>query len=254
MTIFTDRIDAIGQLRSVRLPMQGGAYFNHDSLSDDYLFTRLLVAEADTARRLRVFLRPTFVFAGEPSPAEIDAIGPMPWHEEPGYDYEPRLWTTEDWGYLALRQRYVVRIDSVEMVYPGAAAAVFRVPSQWLRLDKKAGHVRFVPTGGFLASVGMSAYMLSAVAGGSDIPQALRLRYVAGLTNALQDWPDLIDLIYKTAVVRMIQDTYAPDSSSISADGLSQSSSVDITNFTDDLNRQMDNIAQAIHGVRMMVL
>lgn len=255
MSLFANKTQTVSELRADRLIIAGGTYFTASDLTDDYIYSKLRAAEADAARRLRVLLEPTTVFAGEPSEAEIAALATgAPWIEESAYDYEPGLWNTEDWGYLVLRNRLVSSITSIEFVYPSPVAGSFKMPDTWIRLDKKAGHVRFVPAGGTMAVGAFSSMILSMMAGGRNVPQMIRVRYVAGMANAALDYPDLIDLIKKMAVLRIINDAFVPQSGSISADGLSQSFSADVDKFSVGVDSMINALRESLQGIRCMVM
>lgn len=244
----------VAEMRADRLVLAGGSYFKASALTDDFIYNKLLAAEADAARRLRVLLEPTIVFAGAPTAAEITAAGTSPWIEESGYDYEPELWNPDDWGYLVLRNRFVNSVTSVEFVYPLPVESAYQIPASWLRLDKKAGHVRFVPVAGSAMTGAFGGMMLSMMAGGRTVPQMIKVRYVAGLTNAASTYPDLLDLIKKMAVLRIINDTFVPQSGSISADGLSKSFSADVDKFSSGVDAMLGTLRDSMQGVRVMVL
>ncbi|MFZ4538509.1 hypothetical protein [Propionivibrio sp.] len=254
MTLFASKTQIVAELRADRLILAGGTYFNTSDITDDYLYSKLIAAEADAARRLRVLLEPTTVFAGEPTDAEITAVGTSPWIEEAAYDYEPELWNTEDWGYLVLRNKLVSKITSLEFVYPAPVAGSFLMPPSWIRLDKKAGHLRFVPGGSSMSVGAFSTMILSMMAGGRHVPQMIRVRYTAGMANAARDYPDLIDLIKKMAVLRIINDAFVPQSGSISADGLSQSFSADVDKFSSGVDSMLGTLRDSLQGVRCMVM
>lgn len=254
MSLFPTKATIVAELRADRLVLAGGNYFKASSLTDDFIYGKVIAAEADAARRLRVLLEPTTVFAGEPSADEITAVGTGLWIEESGYDYEPDLWNMEDWGYLVLRNKLVSSVTSVEFVYPSPVAGIFKMPDNWIRLDKKAGHLRFVPAGSNMSIGAMGSMMITMMAGGRNVPQMLKIRYVAGMVNAARDYPDLIDLIKKMAVLRIINDAFVPQSGSISADGLSQSFSADVDKFSAGIDSMIDTLRESIHGIRMCVL
>ncbi len=254
MTIFADKVATVAELRADRLILAGGESFTPSQLSTDYIYGKALSAEAEASRRLRVFFEPTMVFAGEPSAEEIAAIGVNPWVEESGYDYEPDIWNMEDWGYLMLRNCLVSRVDSVDFVYPSPVAGIFRMPQSWVRLDKKAGHLRFVPAGSTLSTGAMGSMMISMIAGGRNIPQMLKIRYVAGMENINRDYPDLVTVIKRMAVLSIMKDAFIAQSGSISGDGLSQSLSRDVDKYEDSVSSALDHIKQSIHGIVVMVL
>lgn len=253
--LFPDQASAVAAMRADRLTMLASSLLGSDfSPSEPYVWAKLMAAEKDAERRLRVFFEPVTVFAYEPSDAELAALNGARYVEESAYDYEPGIWGSEDWGYLVLRKSPVIAVDSVVFAYPAPAQAVFTVPKEWIRLDKKDGHLRFVPAGSTLSIGAMSATMLSAMAGGRNVPQMLQIKYRAGLRNVRDDYPDLLDLVQKMASLRIIQDAYLPQSGSISADGLSQSMSVQMEAYHDGIDSAIDTLLQALHGIRMMVL
>jgi hypothetical protein len=237
----------------------GGAfakYADAAAASTEAIESALLAAEADASRRLRIHFAPTTIIsddASEDEREELEAIGER-YATESAYDYEPALRTPDDWGYLVLRQKPVIRIERIEFAYPAPTAGIFRMPDNWIRLDRKAGHLRFVPNGPSLQAGPLSVFILSSMAGGRVIPAMIRVRYVAGLQNAARDFPDLVDVVKKMAILRMLQTAFLPQSGSISADGLSQSTSLDIQKWHDGVDDALDVLMQAIHGPRMTVL
>jgi len=254
MTLFADKPAALAILRSMLIEA-AGSYINVAAIHNDTLYRKLLAAEKSAQRRLRVFLEPTKVFAGEPTAGELAALptGAL-WVEESGYDYEPDRWNTDQWGYLVLRNIFVSKVDSVQFVYPAPASALFTIPPSWIRLDKKAGHIRFVPAGTAMSGATFSAFILSAMYGGRTVPQMIQVRYTAGLADAAEDYPDLIDLIYKMAIVLAINDSFPAQSGSISSDGLSQSNSLDMSKWQEVIDASLENMRDSMHGVRCMVL
>lgn len=253
--LFSNLALEVGLLRKDRLMLLASSILaDAGALSEPYLLGKLKAAEADAERRLRVFFGPVTVFPRTPTDEEVDGLNGGRWAEEAPYDYEPGLWSSEDWGYLVLRQKPVVAIEEVKLAYPAPTTGFFTVPLDWLRVDKRVGHVRFVPTGSALSAGPLSAFLLSAMGGGRTIPQMIQIRYKAGLQNVAQDYPDLLDLVRKMAVVRVVQDAFLPQSGSISADGLSQSVSVDMDKYSAAVESGLDTLRESIHGVRMMVL
>lgn len=241
---------AVSRFRSERLrsvqPYLGG------QVSDDYIWAKLVAAEADAQRELHVFLRPTVLFPSDPTQPEIDALAGAAWAVDPGYDFTEDMRQPGGWVFLPLRQRPVITLESVKFAYP-SVGTVFSVPSQWTKLDKKYGHVRFFPTGtAFNTPVG--GMMLGAM-GMHGVPAFLEVRYTAGLKNAAQDYPDLVDLVQRMAAIRMMNDAMLPASSSISADGLSQSKSApDVDKLQAGVDKLLDTLRQRIHGIPLMVM
>ena len=90
--------------------------------------------------------------------------------------------------------------------------------------------------------------------GGGTVPHMIQVRYRAGLENAARDYPDLVDLVQKAAVLRMIEDAFLPQSGSISADGLSRSTSIDAAKYHEQVDARLDRLRDALSGVRCLVL
>jgi len=248
VSLFTDEATVAAEIRSDRLFSVSQLYSPGNTLSDSYIFGKVLAAEADAARELRVFLEPTEVLPEGTEQSVMDALDaedpPKPWVEEPAYDFSPEMFQGEKWGYIVTRQHPIITVTSVIFAYPIATNTVFSVPSNWIRVDKKYGHIRLVPTGTpFYAP--LNAYIMSAVGGGRTIPHMLRVRYTAGLSDVSTKWPDLLDLIKKMAVLRILGDQFVPQSGSISAD---------VLKYKEHVDKQLEALRQAIHGQRMIVL
>lgn len=252
--LFPDRRAAVDELRRDRLALLFNTLLPKVELSDDYLFNKLLAAEADAEMRLRVYFSPVTIFAYEPTQSEIDALNGGRWEEEAAYDYEPMLWNVEDWAYTALRKSPVISVDAVKLAYPAPIEGVYTVPTNWVRLDKKYGHIRFVPTGSAISAGPLANFVMNTFGGGRNIPQMLQIKYTAGMQNVKQRYPQLVDIVKKMAVLRIVQDAFLPSSGSISGDGLSESMSVQMDAYHDGVDSAIDSLSQSIHGVRMIVL
>lgn len=252
--LFPESSVAVSTLRQF-LGQQGLAGSYLAGLGDDVIWSALVAAEADAERALRVFFEPVVVLPESATPAERAALtdAGRRWTEEPGYDLEDELFAGERWGYLVMRQRPVIQVDRVQLVYPLPTAGIFTVPPDWIRLDKKYGHLRVVPGSQSFAAP-LSIGVLQALGGGRGIPQALHIRYVAGLEQAASRYPDLVDLVRRMAVLRLLQMQYLPTSASISADGLSESMGIDLAKYGDDINARLERLRQAIHGIQVSFL
>lgn len=249
-----EKTEAIRMMRSDLLIGSLTGYVDPDQLSDGYLWSKLQAAEADVARQLRVFLQPTYVLPFPVPATDLSVVPPgMPWVEEPGYDYEPDLFQGEGWGYLITRHKPIISVDYIQFAYPQPMNSVWNLPLEWLRLDKKYGHLRIVPAGTSY-SAPFSAWMMQVLGGGRNIPQMIRVRYKAGLENAAVQYPDLLDVVKKMSVLRILDDALPAGSESISADGLSQSKSLDLSGYRDAIEHKMDALNEAIHGVKLMVI
>ena len=251
--------DDVTSLRTDRLIVAAGTYAPGVVLTDTYLLSQILAAEAEVARRLRVLLEPTTVFAYPVTEAETDALDGAPWVEEAAYDYDQDYFWPDRWGYLVTRQRPVISVAFVRLNYPNPTTSFFTIPADWLRLDKKYGHLRFVPASA-TAIVPLGAYMLQVLGGGTTIPAMIELRYTAGLSDARNKWPDLVDVILKLAAVKVVEGFIRPASASISADGLSQSLSVKTSDYRDLIETQLfgpkgcnGGLKTAIHGIGVTV-
>lgn len=252
MSLF-ERDAAVAALRSNQLALAGASRFQPSSLSDDYLWSKILSAEKEAQRYLRVYFEPTEILPESYTQADIDALPDgMPWVEEPGYDYDPDFFHGERWGMIITRQKPIIKVTSITFYYPAPTSQVFAVPIDWVRLDKKYGVIRLVPASqAFYAPLG--AFLMQALGAGRIIPNMMHVRYTAGLQNVTEDYPDLINIIYRMATLSVMKDAFIPTSGSISGDGLSQSQSNDLGAYQDQIQKSLSNIADQIHGVRCMV-
>lgn len=260
-TIFTDKQAALTELTRDRIMMARKSHLGNAQLHPDYLWGKLMSAEAEVSRRLRVKLQPTAFFPEQPSEAELAALpAGMPWEIDPAYDYDPEFFSADMWGFVITRERPVVSVSSMRFAYPAPAHTLYEIPHEWIRVDQRAGHIRVVPyTQTFAAPLGI--IILQAVSAGRSIPFMVQLRYIAGLTDVATNYPEVIDVIKKTAVLRIIEDSFSPQSGSISGDGLSQSVSVDLDKYEELIDRAIHGakgtnggLMAAIHGIRLGVL
>jgi hypothetical protein len=251
MSLFPFIEQTLADLRQDRL---GAPLLSGLCLSDSYLETQIRAAEADAALALRVFLTPTLVLPETATEAEKDALDEAgtPWVEEPGYDLEGDFFAGERWGYLVTRHRPIISVQSMQFVYPQPYSGVFTVPSDWIRTDKKYGHIRLVPgTQAFAAP--MSAWVMQVMGAGRTIPQMIQLRYTAGLRNAAVQHPELPDLVLRMAMLRVLNNQFPATSGSISADGLSESQSIQLNQYQGDIDASLERLRQVIHGVQCLV-
>lgn len=273
MSLFSE--SDIAFFRADRLALMAAQYLAGLTITDTYLLNKLRAAEAETMRDLRVRFQPTTFFAGGgqgvPTPAQITALGDKAlWDVEPGYDYSPSFFQGDNWGYLITRQKPILSVASVTFVYPNPTNAVFAIPNDWLRIDQKYGHIRMVPASSqFIAPLG--AFIMQALGGGTTIPSMIQMTYRAGLDAPVKDggqlpfsidsYPDLINVIRKRAILDIIKDCFVPSSTSISADGLSQSIGLKMADYEDEIDRKLfggkgsnGGLKTAIHGVIGSVL
>jgi hypothetical protein len=247
--------EAAAEILSDRLTVAAAAFAPGIAFTEAQILAKIQAAETDIARRLRIYLVPTMVFPSGTDPDVIETQrGDLPYAVEPAYDMTPQTFSAGRWGFLPLRSRPVSAVHDVTLAYPGPAATVWRIPTEWVRLDPHYGHIQFVPTGAMALAGPLSGYLMSAMMNTYSIPQMIRVRYTSGLVDAENDYPDLVDLIKKAAVLRLIQDFFLPSSGSISADGLSQSVSVDMGSYKDQIADGVKHLSEAIHGIRVAFL
>lgn len=232
------------------------SYLDVAAISDASIWSSLRSAEADASRQLRVLFEPTVVIPEDAPDDEVEALtaAETKFVQESPYDYDPATWSMDAWGFIVLRQRPVARVDSVRFTYPSAGSTVLDIPTDWFRLDKKYGHLRIVPTGTLMGMGPFTSYLLQAMSAGRIIPNMIHIRYVAGLQNAADDYPDLVSLVKRMAALKIIKGAFLPQSGSISADGLSQSSSVDTSKWQDEVDHDLEVLRESIHGIRLGVL
>ena len=247
----------INAVRRMALPMPA-------EFEAGFLWSQYKAAEIDASRQLRVLLQPTQIFAGDPTDAEIAALTTVsddvipvtttvPHLVEAAYDYEPDMFLNDKWGFVVTRQRPIIAVQSFQIAFPALAAQPFNIAADWIRMDRKYGQIRIVPTGATMATP-IAMHLMQIIGGGRSVPHMVKIRYTAGLTDAVNNYPDLLDVIKKMALLRIIDGMFFPQSGSISADGLSQSTSVDTQKLHDGIDDKLDSLRDAIHGVRCMVV
>lgn len=249
----------IPQMRQDRLLVAASGAMRQITVSDDYLWQKLIAAESEVAHQLRILLTPHQIFPQDPSQDEIDALNGLPWKVETPYDYKPDMFDRDKWGYFVTRQRPIIAVQRLRFRMPSAGNQHFDIPLDWLKLDEKYGHVRILPTTN-ASLVTASVLGFTALTWQSIIPNMLNLTYTAGLTNAAADYPELLDAIQKMAVVKIITDLFLPQSGSISADGLSESMSTDVGKYLDLVDNIMNGkdgnggLMALFNGIRCVVI
>jgi hypothetical protein len=257
--LFPSRSLAVAKLRRDRLMLAAGGVMPSGDLSDDYLWDKLLASERKIEGILRVRFGPTRFFPRDPTLEQIAAlpVGAL-WDVDPGYDYDPQNYQGDRWGFTVLRNTHVNAVHNVKLVYPSPSHTVLNVPPDWVRIDKRPAHLQLVPNSSpFLSPIG--GLVMSSMAGGRMLPFAIEVEYTAGLKDAAKQYPELVDAVQKDAVASIIDDAMLPQSGSISADGLSQSNSVDTSKYHDAVDRILNGsgsnggLMVKLHGVRLMV-
>ncbi|HDR9163616.1 TPA: hypothetical protein QDB28_004020 [Burkholderia vietnamiensis] len=212
------------------------------------LTKKILAAESELARKLGFYLQPTTIFGGvDPSDADIAALNGGPYATESGYDMTPDFFSTSQWGTFLLRSRLVRSIASIKFIYPSLNAQVVDIPPTWMQVDKKIGLVNLVPGPGGL-NIPLNIFSMQAMNSGSTVPNMIRVVYVAGIDPSHFAYADVQDVAMKLVVLRILKDTYQPQSGSISADGLSQSLSADVAKFGEAIDDEIADLRQRVAG------
>ena len=250
----------VEELRNDRLMSAAAGVLQDVKVSDDYLWDKIRAAESELAHQLRVPFVPTRFFPKEPTQAQIDALDGQAWQVESAPDYEAQMFAGDRWGYIVTRQKPIIAVHQMRFVYPTENNGFFDIPLQWLSMDKKYGHIRIVPTSNAVLT-GLAGMVMMNLAGGRTIPSMVHLEYDAGLTDVESNWPELLDAIKKTAVLKVVGDAYLPQSGSISADGLSESISVDMSKYHEAVDHIINGadgsnggLMAKLHGIRAMAL
>ena len=228
--IFPSVADGLGRLRASLATVSSA--IRPQDLPDAVAWQRLMAAVAEVQGALGVPLRPTLVLPeGEAVPPGVPVI------REPGYDAPPDFFSPVRFGALQLRVRPVITVESIELVPPGAGQRM-RIPTGWVRLDRKYGLLHLVPDGTTVALTFGALGTVSALAG-YQVPAAIRVRYRAGIDVLHPDYAAVLDAVVMSATLRVLRGAVTPTSSSVSADGLSQSSSIDVDRLSADLDDQI---------------
>ncbi len=250
----------IEEMRSDRLLAAAAGSLGNITVTDEYIWQKVRSAESEISHTLRVPLVPTTYFSNQPTQLQIDALNGMAWAVDPAYDYTPDMFQFEKWGYFITRQKPIISVERMRFAYPSQDTGFFDVPADWIRIDARYGHIRLVPASPAIFTT-MNAFIMTALAGSRSIPFMIQLQYVAGLTDVANTYPELLDCIKKKAVLSVISDAFLPSSGSISADGLSESASVDMDKYHDSIDLILNGpkgsnggLMSKIHGIRMLVM
>jgi hypothetical protein len=148
--------------------------------------------------------------------------------EEEPYPFEPGLW--EDFGFLALRHKPIISVERAIMQSVTAMPFLDLLNQNWLRMQKKEGHLYFYPTTGYPYgpfSVSASLYLRMGV----PYPQGFELDYTTGYPTCDAVDRGLREIIAKWAACKVLSAVgdgmyVGVSSSSISLDSLSESASL----------------------------
>jgi hypothetical protein len=233
------------------------AYFPGVELSDPLLMEQLLAAEAQLQRDLRCSFTPRLVVPDTATPEQVAAIQEAnpttAITTEPGYDYDPRLFAGEAWGLIQLRALPVIQVNSISFNYPRATDVAYTIPQDWIRPDLKRGIINLQPVQ-TSSALPLNIWFLRVLGGGSLTSFIMQISYVHGLANARQDFPDLLNLIKRQAVLNILETAFIPQSDSTSVDGLSGNISMETGKYQVEIDKKVARLYDAIHGIRCAVL
>lgn len=182
------------------------------------------------------------------------------------HDYHQSDYIT--WGYIQLHHYPVKEVSHMALTYGNQEG--FVVPNDWIQLTELTGQVQMFPSHG--SASGMIINSQGAIVGlhsaWNYAPRMWKLTYKAGMDEIPSD---LYDLIYKKAVISVLQvwgDLILGAgiaSQSVSIDGLSQSigttqsamfggASARCEEYRKDIDRLLPPLKQQYIGVKMVVI
>jgi len=252
--IFQFPPDAVAAIRRDRLVRLAKSHLGGDELTDDVIWGKLIAAEAEAERHLRVWLAPREVLPADPAydadAAALVAAGQRV-EREPGYDYDPALFDGSRWGLLELRQRPISAVRWVRFAYPNPGSNLSEIPANWLRPEGSTNKVNIVPSTGTV-SLPLNTFILSVLGGGHRVPFMLAVAYRAGIEQVNDRLPDLAQTVKRMAMLSILDDMLMPQSGSVSADGLSQSISFEAEKHRETIETKLDKMRDALQGVRLV--
>ena len=225
---------------------------NSEALTEVVITQKFNAAKAQAQRELRVFFEPTEILPSDVPQAEVDALvtANVAYHQESAYDYNPEMFSNGTFGFMVTKQTPLIAVHSIEFAYPSSTNVLFTVPHEWIRLDKKYGHINLVPTM-LSAAIPISSYLLNIITGGKAIPLMMRLRYRAGLTDVSNTYPDIIELLNRMTVLSILKGSFLPSSGTLSVDGISRTAQINMKDWQANIDDLMDSLRDSLHGVRL---
>lgn len=220
------------------------------SLSDTYIENKIREAEDDFERDLNIFLSAKRIKC-EPQ------VGDTDWdYKEPAYDYETDFFSGERWGFLRLRKYPIQSVESIVFAFPTLDTKVFNVPPSWIKVDDQFGFVRLVPTQAAIYA-SFTGFIFSLISGGRSLPQSLFVNYTAGFKDQAtlkQDHTDILEHLKRCMVLNILDDAFVPGSFSQSGDGLTQSFSVELSKYREQVEARRTKLRNKIKGIRMIAV
>lgn len=267
--LFPDQDEAVQDLMA-QLALGAGQYINLKALTASMVWDKLVAAETEAERLLKTFFDTVQVIPDTALEPEIQALedAKTRYITIGAFDYDPAMFEGERWGLMRLPYKPVQQINSVTIAFPAPFLMNYVVPFEWIRIDRKYGDMQLVPTTSAQVTP-VGAFALVAMAGSVTYPQAVQVRYSCGLSNAngqvatsfAQEWDDLVDVVKRMAIGKIMKMAYLPTSSSISADGLSQSNSFDPKKWQDQIDEDLfgpkgsnSGLFTSIHGINSQAL
>jgi hypothetical protein len=267
--LFPDQTAAVNNVLAY-LKMGPGQYINMAALTPAMVWDKLVAAEVEAERLLKTFFDTVQVIPDTAQQSEIEALeaADTRYITIGAFDYDPAMFEGERWGLMRLPYKPVQQVNSVTIAFPAPFLMNYVVPFEWIRIDRKYGDMQLVPTSSAQVTP-VGAFALVAMAGSVTYPQAVQVRYSCGLSNGsgkiatsfAQQWDDLIDVVIRMAIGKIMKLAYLPSSASISADGLSQSNSFDYQKWQGTIDDDLfgpkgsnSGLYTSIHGINSQAL
>lgn len=135
----------------------------------------------------------------------------------------------EAWGFIQLKRKPVISVDSVQFRIE-KDAAFMDVPDSWIRLENHPGQLQISPTSGGLSSIniGQGTFLPRLLISTPDWPAFFRITYTAGFEHgkmpaAISNLAGLLASIQALLVAGDLILGAGINSESLSIDGLAQS-------------------------------
>lgn len=250
------RSDILGRIKSQQLSiMNNNGLIKLNNYSDDYIWQCINMAEASLERSLGVYLTPMLIVPDSATQDDITSLNNarVRYKIDPGHDYDSNKFIT-NWNFINLRNRPIINIEKVDIQFPYPGVGTYQVPDTWVKVDKRGGTIQLVPgplgVPGFLPQA-ISPYII----GFRDYPLSIKIRYLAGLINALRDYPEILEIITRMTIYTIISGSYTPVGGSISIDGMSQSLNyAPLLEYQATTDRMITTLRSNLLGIQMRIL
>lgn len=197
---------------------------NGESFNDNQIRYAVESAASELERALNYCMKKRVLLC-EPTDDKVQGVDYD--YEEDPYRFRPDYW--QGIGFLPLRWRPVISVERADLI--SAVDTKILDLMNWIRLDKRKGHLHFYPKAGDNGIITGSAYAMTAIGiglQGQSYPHGLKIDYTAGLKSAKLILPDMRDVVGKIASLKLLNvigDGLIAgfSSSSLSLDGVSES-------------------------------